>query len=175
MRRLGVDPGERRIGLALSDEDGRVAMPLRTVVRQGDGAEAVRAIAEEARRSEVCEIVVGLPLALDGTEGISARRSRAFAARVGRLASVPVVMWDERLTTAAAERSLREAGVRGKRRREVVDQAAATLLLQTYLDHLEHREAGGSTWDPETEPPAPAAPPRGRAARRSRGARAPRR
>ena len=163
MRRLGVDPGERRIGLALSDEDGRVAMPLKTLARASDDSTA-RAIADEATAAAAAEIVVGLPLALDGSEGMAARRARALASRIGALATSKVVMWDERLTTAAATRALRDAGVRGRDQRAVVDQAAATLMLQCYLD----ASSGGTTWDPETD--AAPEPARGRT-RRGRGAR----
>lgn len=133
MRRLGVDPGSVRIGLAISDEDGRIATPLATVLRAGEGAAADR-IAEQARQSGVEEIVVGLPLRMDGTEGDAARRARSLGDAIAARVKVPIVYWDERLTTVQAERALSEADVRGPARRAVVDQAAATLLLQSYLD-----------------------------------------
>lgn len=148
MRVLAVDPGSRRIGLALSDEAGAVALPLQTVERRSEEA-AVRRIAEVAREQGAGEIVVGLPLELDGTEGPAARRARRFAEAVRREAEVPVVMWDERLTTLMAERALRDTGVCGSKRRRVVDQAAATVLLSGYLEARRARAGDGDaeTWD----------------------------
>jgi putative Holliday junction resolvase len=138
MRRLGVDPGTRRIGLALSEADVAVALPHKTIEIAG-AKEASRRVAEEVAATGAAEVVVGLPIRTDGSEGESARRARALAASVEEMTGTVVVLWDERLTTAAAERSLSEAGVRGRRRRAVMDQAAATLILQSYLDSLEGR------------------------------------
>lgn len=132
MRRLGVDYGERRIGLAVSDDEGRMALPLETVEHRGGGG--IDVVARRARERAVEAIVVGLPLMMNGREGTSARRARAFGDALARRTGLPVVFWDERWTTAAAERSLSEAGIRGARRRRVVDQSAAALLLQSYLD-----------------------------------------
>lgn len=134
MRALGVDPGERRIGLAVSDEDGVLAMPLKTLERAGDVSGAAEAVAREARDASVERIVVGLPVKLDGTEGPAARRARALGRAIARHAEAPMTFWDERLTTAQAERALSEIDVRGAHRRRVVDQSAAALLLQSYLD-----------------------------------------
>lgn len=147
MRILGVDPGERRVGLALTDEDGEMAFPFKTVQRRpGKEAEAAEAVAAEAREHGVTRIVMGLPLHLDGREGTASRRARRFGALVEERAGVPVVFYDERLTSAAAERSLRSLGVRGTRRRDVVDQSAAALLLQGYLD-----QGRGATWADDAE------------------------
>lgn len=150
MRVLGVDPGSRRIGLALSDDEGRVALPLETVERAGE-AQAARRVAEIAQREGAAQIVVGLPLDMDGTEGPSARRARRFAEAVEAAAGLPLVMWDERLTTVTAERALRETGVRGRERKKVVDQAAATVLLQSYLDAREARRRHEDGWAHEEE------------------------
>jgi putative Holliday junction resolvase len=136
---LGVDPGTKRIGLACSDEDAERAHPVRTLARTDD-ASAARAIAEEAKRAGAGEVVVGLPLRLDGTEGDSAKRARALAAKL-ESAGLRVTMWDERLTTAAAERTLKEQGLDASERRVVVDQVAATMLLQSYLDALTRKAA----------------------------------
>lgn len=148
MRVLAVDPGSRRIGLALSDEEGSIALPLETVERRGEAA-AVRRIAEVVRERGAREIVVGLPLELDGTEGPAARRARLFAGAIEREVEVPVVLWDERLTTVSAERALRESGVRGAKRRRVVDQVAATVLLSGYLEARRARAGDGDAdrWD----------------------------
>lgn len=133
MRRLGIDHGERRVGIALSDEDGSFAQPHDTLERR-DPKELVARIAALAKEHGVEEIVVGLPLHLDGREGASARRARRFAEEIEKATGLPVVMWDERLTTAAAERALSEAGVKSRGQRKVVDKVAAALLLQSYLD-----------------------------------------
>jgi len=133
-RILGIDPGEARIGIAISDEEGSIAFPRETVPARGGTAEAAKRIQGALSDDEVSLAVVGLPLRLDGSEGEAARRARAFGRALGEALGVQVVFWDERLTTVAAERSLREMGRRGAKSREVVDQSAATILLQAYLD-----------------------------------------
>jgi putative pre-16S rRNA nuclease len=159
MRTLGIDHGQRRVGLALSDEDGRIAHPHSTLARRNPD-ELIVAVAELVGREGVEEIVVGLPLCLDGSEGASARRARRFAERVGERTGVPIVLWDERMTTLAAERALREAGVRRSEQKHVVDRVAAALLLQGYLDAKEEREerwraSGRGPEDAEREPDEP--------------------
>lgn len=130
--RLGVDPGEARIGVARSDPSGVLATPLETVRRgPGDLSRLAALVASE----EAVEVVVGLPRSLSGGEGPSAARARGFAARLARrVAPVPVRLCDERLTTVSAESMLRASGRSGRRRRAVVDQAAAVLILQQALD-----------------------------------------
>jgi len=134
-RRLGVDVGKVRVGVAVSDPDGILATPLVTVARDmgaapgavpGDIAELVRLVGEH----EAVEIVVGLPVRLNGAEGHAAIDIRAYA---GRLAEA-VGLTDERMSTVVATRRLAERGVRGKRQRAVVDQAAAVEILQSWLD-----------------------------------------
>ncbi|UFN45471.1 Holliday junction resolvase RuvX [Nocardioides okcheonensis] len=130
--RLGIDPGDSRIGVARSDPSGFLATPVETV-RRGSGD--VRRIAALAVEVEAVEVVVGLPRSLSGDEGPAATKVREFAAKVARrVAPVPVRLCDERLTTVSAESILREQGRRGAKRRAVVDQAAAVLILQTALD-----------------------------------------
>jgi putative holliday junction resolvase len=139
-RRLGVDVGKVRVGVALSDPDGILASPLVTVPRDmGAAADSVPAdIAELARlvrEHEAVQVVVGLPVRLDGSEGIAAIDIRAYAERLARaVGHVPVVLADERMSTVVASRRLAERGVRGKRQRAVVDQAAAMEILQSWLD-----------------------------------------
>jgi putative Holliday junction resolvase len=133
-RVVGVDPGEARIGLAISDETRSIAFPRETVDAKDGRAKALGRVREALAHDEVSLAVVGLPLRLDGSEGEAARRARAFGEALAEALGVEVIYWDERLTTVAAERSLREMGRRGSRRREVVDQSAATILLQGYLD-----------------------------------------
>lgn len=130
---MGIDHGERRVGVALSDEDSRIAQPHDTLARRDPDA-LIAAVGELARAKEVGEIVVGLPLGLDGREGASARRARRFAERLGQATGIPIVLWDERMTTVAAQRALGEAGVRAKAQRTMIDRVAAALMLQSYLD-----------------------------------------
>lgn len=133
MRRLGVDPGLKRVGLAASDEAGELASPHKTLLRKDD-ASLVRDLAQEARALGVAEIVMGLPLRMSGEEGPEALRAKRLARALERESGLPVVLWDERLTTVSAERQLRSSGLRGDKKKALIDQAAATLLLQSYLD-----------------------------------------
>jgi putative holliday junction resolvase len=130
--RIGVDVGDVRIGVARSDPSGLIATPVETVPRGGGDLVRLRAIvAEEA----AVEVVVGLPRSLSGGEGPSAAKVRAFAAGLAAaLHPVPVRLCDERLSTVTAENVLRGQGRKGKRRRAVVDQAAAVVILQNALD-----------------------------------------
>jgi putative holliday junction resolvase len=130
--RLGIDVGTVRVGVAASDPAGLLASPVETLPRgQGD----VERIAELVRQRVAVEVVVGLPRSLSGREGSAAAGARAYARELAaRLAPVPVRLADERLSTVAATRALREAGVRGARSRRVVDQAAAVVILQDALD-----------------------------------------
>lgn len=130
--RLGVDVGSVRIGLACCDPGGLLATPVETVARgRGDFDRIVGRAVELG----AVEVVVGLPLSLSGAEGPAAATARAFANDLAaRVAPVPVRLVDERLTTVGAQRDLAAAGVRGKRSRSVVDQAAAVIILQGALD-----------------------------------------
>ena len=146
MRRLGIDLGTVRTGLAIAEPDVCVATPLCTV-RHASLPEAVTRVTELVTREQIQQAIVGLPLRLDGSEGDAARRVRQFAQALARSARIPVRLWDERLSTVAAQNSLREQGVRSTAQRRVVDQVAATLLLQSFLEHVssarpEHDEAG---------------------------------
>lgn len=132
--RLGVDVGSVRVGLASSDPDGLVATPVRTLARDDAGGADLRAIAAEVDERGALEVLVGLPRSLNGTEGPAAVLARAYAGRLVALVDVPVRMVDERLSTVAATRALRESGVKGRKQRSRVDQAAAVVLLQTALD-----------------------------------------
>jgi putative Holliday junction resolvase len=138
--RIGVDVGKVRVGVALSDPDGILATPLMTLRRDPDteGKPIPDDIAELVRLVDVhesVEVVVGLPVTLAGTEGPAASEARAYAERLARaVAPVPVRLTDERMSTAVATRRLSERGVRGGRRRAVIDQAAAVEILQGWLD-----------------------------------------
>lgn len=130
-RRLGIDVGSVRVGVALSDPDGVLATPLMTVPHDDASVEALAALVGE---HEIVEVVVGLPRTLAGREGTAAEAARGFADALTAALPVPVVFSDERLTTVVATRQLRESGVRGRRQRSVVDQAAAVAILQGWLD-----------------------------------------
>ncbi|CAI9406119.1 Holliday junction resolvase RuvX [Nocardioides sp. T2.26MG-1] len=134
--RIGIDPGDARIGVARSDPTGFLATPVETVRRgKGDLARIVRILSEEGDGSPVLEVVVGLPRSLSGGEGPAAVKVREFAGRLAaRVAPVPVRLVDERMTTVSAEAMLRDQGRKGGKRRAVVDQAAAVLILQHALD-----------------------------------------
>ena len=130
--RLGVDPGDARIGVARSDPTGFLATPLETVRR---GKSDLARLARLVRDEEAMEVVVGLPRSLSGREGPAAAKVREFAGALARhVAPVPIRLFDERLTTVSAENVLREQGRKGKKRRAVVDQTAAVLILQQALD-----------------------------------------
>lgn len=130
-RVLAVDPGTRRIGIALSSPEGTMALPLQVIEA---GPSAVPGIVALAKEYEAGEVVVGLPKRLDGSEGPAAAQARELADELRRHLDVTVHLLDERLTTAAADRALREAGAGGRRRRQTVDRSAAAMLLQSYLD-----------------------------------------
>ena len=132
MRVLGLDPGERRIGVAVADATGTIASPHSVIdQRHADVPESLRRIIDEY---EVELIVVGLPVQLSGQEGSSAKAARAFAATVSDATGLPVALQDERFTTVTAEEALLEGGVRRRQRREVRDKVAAAVMLQGYLD-----------------------------------------
>ncbi|MCE1179603.1 MAG: Holliday junction resolvase RuvX [Micrococcales bacterium] len=133
--RVGVDVGSVRVGVALSDPDGILATPETTLARDEQGGSDLEALAALVLERAAVEVVVGLPLSLSGEESHAAATARAYAgALAGRVAPVPVRLVDERLTTVDAHRGLRASGVGGRRARQVVDQAAAVLILQGALD-----------------------------------------
>lgn len=138
-RYLGLDVGNRRIGVAVSDELGLTAQPVLTLERRHNRREDLRSLARLCRRFGVAGIVVGNPLHLSGEASPQAARTQAFAAELGELAGLPVHLWDERLTTRAAHQILYEAGHARQTHRRVVDQVAAALILQ---DFLESRRTG---------------------------------
>jgi putative holliday junction resolvase len=132
---LGVDLGDRRIGVAVSDSGGALAFPLCVLERTGDRARDHRQLADTAVEHEVSTVVVGLPLSLDGAAGPAARAAQAEAEALAQvLAPVPVVTFDERLTTVSAAAGQRSAGKDTKSGRATIDSAAAAVLLQAWLD-----------------------------------------
>jgi len=134
MRAVGIDLGEKRIGVAISDSSGNLATPYEVVFRTGNRDQEhrqIRAIVEEVE-AEI--LVIGLPLSLDGNEGKAAQGAKEEAAAIGLMVSVPVEMHDERLTTVEAERLLKEQGLKAPERRKVVDKVAAAIMLQAWME-----------------------------------------
>jgi putative Holliday junction resolvase len=138
VRILAIDPGSRRVGLALSDPTATIAQALTTIPAEPAATLADR-IVQIARSNDAERIVVGLPLRLDGSRGPEAKAAQDLAGAIRKESGLPVELVDERLTTVAAERSLIAGGVRRDKRRLSVDRVAATLMLQA---HLDRRRAG---------------------------------
>jgi putative holliday junction resolvase len=137
-RTMGLDLGGRRIGVALSDALGMLATPL-TTIQAVPQAQAIEQIARLAQEHSVVAIVAGLPLTLRGEIGPQAEVARAFATELEAALGLPVALFDERLTTAAAEQHLRDLGVKPEKRKLLIDQVAAAIILQDYLDHMRNR------------------------------------
>jgi putative Holliday junction resolvase len=144
MRILALDLGSRRIGVALSDPTAVIAAPLETITVTGPaGRRTVGRIADLCRRHGVERVVVGWPRNMDGSSGPAARAAETFAEKLRAALPVPVELWDERLSSVSAERTLLEAGARRDERRRSRDRIAAALILQGYLQ-ARHREGGPS-------------------------------
>ena len=138
---LALDLGARRIGLAISDPLGITAQGLPTLVRTSKRKD-LEALARLASQYQVCRIVVGYPLHLSGEEGAQAVAARRFAEELARVTGLPVELHDERLTTAQAERVLRDSGISLRKRAQAVDQLSAVLILQSYLESRAARAGG---------------------------------
>lgn len=132
-RVLAIDHGERRVGLALYDPDYRFVRGLPTIDRKALSVTLVEALGEVAEEHRIDRLVVGLPLTMEGEEGPAARSVRTFGEELGTALGLPVDAWDERLTTAAAKRALRETGHDDRSMRGKLDQLAAVLLLESYV------------------------------------------
>jgi putative Holliday junction resolvase len=132
-RVLGIDHGEARIGLAVSDELGMLAHPLETIHLK-DTPDPLARIAAICARDRIASIVLGLPRNMNGTYGPAAEKARAFAEKLRARVTCEVKLWDERLTSVAAQRSLHEVGRNVKNSRKIIDQVAAQIILQSWLD-----------------------------------------
>jgi putative Holliday junction resolvase len=138
---MGVDLGTKRIGIALSDPTGMVASPLLVIARKG-GKQDLQEVVRLARDYDVESIVVGLPVDLKGELGVAAQKAQTEIEQLRTLAApVPVQAYDERLTSAAAQRAMSDSGVDSRQQRGQVDKVAAALLLQSYLDRQRHQDA----------------------------------
>jgi putative Holliday junction resolvase len=142
-RFLAIDVGSRRIGVAVSDELGLTAQPVLTLERRRNLREDLRSLARLCRRFGVSGIVVGNPLKLDGEASPQAMKVQALAAELGELSKLPIHLWDERLTTHEAHQILYEAGRDRQSHKRVVDQVAAVLILQSFLDEQTRKTSQG--------------------------------
>lgn len=134
-RVIGIDLGDARVGVALSNPDRTLASPLEVIKRTGN---LYRDIAKIVEEWEANAVVVGLPLSLDGSVGPAAKKALAEVKKLGATLQVPVETYDERLTTVTAERLMTDAGLDSRNQRKVVDKIAAAIMLQAWLDHQSH-------------------------------------
>lgn len=147
-RIAALDYGLARIGLAVSDETKTIAMPLHTLTcekKTEDTAKKLIQVLEEHQKAynyELAEIVIGLPLMMSGKMGFLADETKYFMELLKKLVSIPLISWDERLTSVQADRSMREGNLSRKKRAKSVDNVAAIIILQSYLDHLKFRNGG---------------------------------
>ena len=140
MRFMGLDVGDKRIGIAMSDAEGLIASPRDTLRRDALERDIDRLV-ELARSEEVGEFLVGMPISMDGSHGPQAKKVAKFIHVLTERSGMPVVPWDERLTTVAAERALLEGNVSRAKRRHVIDKVAAAYMLQSYLDYRSQKQA----------------------------------
>ncbi len=140
MKIMAVDLGQVRTGLAVSDPTEQLASPVGTITEKNTD-KLLEKVAAAAREQGVQQLVVGHPRNMDGSRGESARRAETFAASLEKAAALPVVMWDERMTTVSAIGYLNQTDTRGKKRKAVVDTVAATIILQDYLDSRRMRQS----------------------------------
>lgn len=138
-RILGIDWGEKRIGLAVSDPLGIIATGLATVEKKSD-FNLIGYLKQLISEQEIAKIILGFPKNMDGSVGPKGEEVLAFKESLEKEIDVPVILWDERLTTVSAQRSLREAKVKMKKGKKFLDKIAAVLILQNYLDHAHHRK-----------------------------------
>jgi putative Holliday junction resolvase len=153
VRALGIDLGTKRIGVAVTDSDGRLAPAYATVERPRDRARDPRRIAELAAEVQADQLVVGLPLSLDGSIGPAAQAALAEADELAAATGLPVATWDERFTTVTAHHDLMALDLDAKQRRKVVDKVAAAIMLQAWLDHRSAAATGAADLPPTLQDP----------------------
>jgi len=144
---IGLDLGEKTIGVAVSDDLMITAQPVETL-RRTNMAKDLDELEALVRRLRITEVVVGLPINMNGTKGAMARKAETFSHRLEKRLKIPILLWDERLSSAGAERSLLEAGLSRRKRRAVVDRVAAALILQSYLDSRRRSSLSGEAEAP---------------------------
>lgn len=136
-RLLGLDVGDKTVGIAISDINWIIASPL-LLIKRISFQKDVAQLQDIIKKNEVCALVAGLPVNMNGTEGPQAEKTRNFLSKVSEVIDIPIVLWDERLSTMAVTRTLLEADISRKKRKDVVDKMAATYILQGVLDRLSH-------------------------------------
>ncbi|MEN6371511.1 MAG: Holliday junction resolvase RuvX [Armatimonadota bacterium] len=134
MKLMGLDIGEKRIGVALSDDTGSFAFPFTTIVRTVSEKADLRSIVRIIEEENVSKVIAGIPIMLSGQEAVQAEKIRAFAGKLARRLRIPLEYWDERYSTAEAERMLIDAGKSREARKNIIDKAAAAVILQSYID-----------------------------------------
>jgi putative holliday junction resolvase len=135
LRYLCLDPGRKRIGVAVSDETGLIASPVGVIqVGERNRAQVLQQVLRYIEQEEAGKLIIGLPLHMNGDEGIEAARAREFARQLSRLTKIPIDFMDERLTSVEADRLMQEAGIKRDKRKARIDARAAAIILQTYLD-----------------------------------------
>ena len=134
-RLIGIDPGKKRIGIAISDENKKVATPYTTIVKK-DYSSFLAQIKKIVQENAIKGIVIGNPINMDGSIGPKSQSSRSFVNNLSKEINIPILLWDERLTTVSAERSLLEADLSRKKRQQIIDKIAASIILQSFLDYL---------------------------------------
>jgi len=132
---LGIDLGKKRIGIAVSDINQKIASPLR-VIENMKFIETLDILKKILTERDVCAIIVGDPINMDGSIGPKSQSSRSFIKNLSKDLDIPILLWDERLSTVSAERSLLEADISRKKRQQVIDKIAASIILQNFLDYL---------------------------------------
>ena len=152
MRIMGLDYGSKTVGVAVCDPLGYTAQAVETIVRKEENKfrETFRRIEELAREFEITSIVLGYPKNMDGSVGERARKTEEFKDMLERRTGFPVILWDERLTTVEANGILRESGVPASERKKVIDQVAAGMILQRYLDTMERMRFGSDERNDES-------------------------
>jgi len=140
---MGLDVGEVKIGIALSDESGTIAHGLKTLQRESWHKD-LAVLAETATEYEVGKIVVGNPINLDGTAGPQSHKVQDFVRRLGEVTTMPITLWDERFSSVSAERVLIEGGMKRSKRKNLIDRLAAVIILQNYLDHQNSSRSGNA-------------------------------
>lgn len=136
---LGIDLGKKRIGIAVSDINQKIASPLR-VIENMKFKETLNILKEILTERDVCAIIVGDPINMDGSIGPKSQSSRSFIKNLSKDLDIPILLWDERLSTVSAERSLLEADISRKKRQQVIDKIAASIILQNFLDYLNAKQ-----------------------------------
>ncbi|MEN6520634.1 MAG: Holliday junction resolvase RuvX [Armatimonadota bacterium] len=134
MKLMGLDVGEKRIGVALSDDTGSFAFPFTTIVRTVSEKADLRSIVCVIEEENVSKVIVGIPIMLSGQEAVQAEKIRAFAGKLARRLRIPLEYWDERYSTAEAERLLIDAGKSREARKNIIDKTAAAVILQSYIE-----------------------------------------